>query len=151
MASVGERLKEERSRLGMSQEALGAAADVGRVAQFRYEKGERAPDTDYLTAIAALGVDVGYVVTGHASNVQPEEAELLRRYRAASADYRDAAMAVLAAATKAHPSPAATTPAAPEVTFGGSNSGLVITGGQKVKKQTFNVGTTGKKKRGPSD
>lgn len=157
MGSVGDRLKEERARLGLSQEAVAAAADHGRAAQLRYEKGERAPDTDYLAAIAALGIDVGYVVTGVASALQPDEAELLSRYRAATADFRTAALAVLSASTTAQTmtarqisSVSGASDASP-ITVHGDQRGNILTGGQKVKKMTFNVGATGKKKRGPAD
>ncbi len=34
------------------------------MAQLKYEKGDRAPDADYLEAVAAKGVDVLYVLTG---------------------------------------------------------------------------------------
>lgn len=156
MGSVGDRLKEERARLGLSQEAVAAAADHGRAAQLRYEKGERAPDTDYLAAIAGLGIDVGYVVTGEASSLQPDEAELLRKYRAATADFRTAALAVLGAASapKAAAQQSNSAPKRTEtspISIHGDQRGNILTGGQKVKKLTFNVGGTGKKKRGPTD
>lgn len=62
--SVGKRLKEERLRLRLSQEALGEAGGVGKNAQIKYEKDERAPDTQYLVGIHQAGVDVLYVVGG---------------------------------------------------------------------------------------
>lgn len=64
MSTVGERLREERLRLGLSQAELGTAAGVQKQAQLKYEKGERAPDTSYLVAIADAGADVQYIVTG---------------------------------------------------------------------------------------
>lgn len=62
--TVGKRLLEERRRLGLSQEALGAAGGVAKGAQINYEKDARAPDTDYLQGVAAAGVDICYVITG---------------------------------------------------------------------------------------
>ena len=62
--TIGERLKEERSRLGLSQTDLGAAGGVGKTTQINYEKGTGTPDAKYLAAVEALGVDVLYVVTG---------------------------------------------------------------------------------------
>lgn len=67
VTSIGARLREERNRLGLSQEAFGAIPGVTKQAQIRYEKGERHPDTLYLAAIAAAGVDVLYVLTGQHS------------------------------------------------------------------------------------
>jgi transcriptional regulator with XRE-family HTH domain len=64
MGTIGERLSEERSRLGYSQEKLAQLGGVQRRAQIRYEKGERAPDALYLARVAAAGVDVLFVVTG---------------------------------------------------------------------------------------
>lgn len=62
--TIGERLKEERSRLGLSQTDLGAAGGVGKTTQINYEKGAGTPDAKYLAAVEVLGVDVLYVVTG---------------------------------------------------------------------------------------
>lgn len=62
--SIGERLREERSRLGLSQAQLGEIGGVQKQAQLKYEKGDRQPDALYLEAVAAAGVDVLYVLTG---------------------------------------------------------------------------------------
>lgn len=62
--NIGERLKEERVRLGYSQADFAAIAGVAKTSQFNYEKGERSPDAAYLAAVAEKGVDVLYVVTG---------------------------------------------------------------------------------------
>ena len=61
------RLKSERVRLGLTQDALGAAGGVKKNAQFKYEQGSRVPDADYLAAVASIGVDVLYVLTGERS------------------------------------------------------------------------------------
>lgn len=62
--SVGKRLKEERTRLGLSQEAFGKHGGVGKGAQINYESDSRSPDCDYLAGIDSIGVDVLYVVVG---------------------------------------------------------------------------------------
>lgn len=64
MLNIGERLKEERVRLGFNQGDFAAMAGVAKTSQFNYEKGERNPDAAYLAAVAAAGVDVLYVITG---------------------------------------------------------------------------------------
>lgn len=64
MSNSGERLRQERMRLDMSQEEFGAAGGVKKVAQSNYETGKRFPDSQYLEKVAALGVDIRYVVTG---------------------------------------------------------------------------------------
>ncbi len=62
--ALANRLAEERKRVGKSQAEFSSACGFGRTSQHLYERGERSPDTDYLEAAAALGVDVLYVLTG---------------------------------------------------------------------------------------
>ena len=85
---IGERLREERERLGLNQTDFAAVGGIGRKTQFNYESGERAPDGAYLAAIAAAGADVLYILTGQRSGtavpppaLKPEEAALLDNYR----------------------------------------------------------------------
>ncbi len=84
-----ERLKEERKRLGLTQTEFGAMAGVAKGAQLNYENGVRKPDSDYLAAIAAAGVDVLYVITGKRSSesegvLSDAESALLARWRSGS-------------------------------------------------------------------
>ncbi len=86
MLNIGERLKEERVRLGYNQADFAAIAGVAKTSQFNYEKGERSPDAAYLAAVAEKGVDVLYVVTGErrpssADSISVEETNLLDRFR----------------------------------------------------------------------
>ncbi|WP_018610191.1 helix-turn-helix domain-containing protein [Uliginosibacterium gangwonense] len=64
---IGERLKEERTRLGMSQTELAELGCVQRNTLFNYEKGVRSPDADFLARIAERGADILYIVTGRRS------------------------------------------------------------------------------------
>ena len=77
---INERLREERTRLGHSQETFGELGGVGKQAQLRYEKGERHPDTQYMAAISAIGADVLYILTG--SRAKKEEAAIQPESRA---------------------------------------------------------------------
>lgn len=61
---IGERLKEERERLGLNQTDFAALAGASKNTQYNYEKGERSPDANYMAAAAVQGVDVLYVITG---------------------------------------------------------------------------------------
>lgn len=84
--SVGARLRSERERLGYSQEAFAALAEASRPTQFNYESNKRAPDSNYLIAVAAAGADVLYILTGQrgtqpAPALKPDEAALLDNYR----------------------------------------------------------------------
>lgn len=84
--NIGDRLKEERIRLGFNQAEFGAVAGVTKTTQFNYEKGARSPDSAYLAAIAATGVDVLYVLTGQRT---PEsEGALNEREKAVLDNYR---------------------------------------------------------------
>lgn len=62
--TFAERLRSERDRLGLSRAALADAAGVTAMSQSNYEAGKRVPDAAYLAAVAGLGVDITYVVTG---------------------------------------------------------------------------------------
>ena len=100
MVSFGDRLREERVRLGMNQSVFGEASGVTEKSQMLYEEGERAPDAVYLMAVSAAGVDVRYVITGHrdapAQKVpSPEEKLMLQYFREAVPAVRKAALAAL--------------------------------------------------------
>lgn len=93
--TIGERLKEERSRLGLSQTDLGAAGGVGKTTQINYEKGTGTPDAKYLAAVEELGVDVLYVVTGRREPVSDEliavdELEMVMNVRGLLSEDREA-------------------------------------------------------------
>ncbi|KVE64663.1 transcriptional regulator [Burkholderia vietnamiensis] len=82
--SIGNRLKEERMRIGMSQAEFATLGGLGKQAQLNYESGARSPDANYLAALANVGVDVLYVITGDRAQrptVPDDEAELLEGFR----------------------------------------------------------------------
>jgi transcriptional regulator with XRE-family HTH domain len=97
MKTFCERLKEERLKLDMNQTQFGEAGGVLKGAQIKYESGARFPDSRYLEAIAAIGVDVQYVLTGvlSANALTVDEQLLLDRYRSSPQAIRDAALRVL--------------------------------------------------------
>lgn len=104
--SIGERLREERERLGLSQTAFGELAGVGRKSQFNYEENERSPDADYLSAIASAGADALYILTGmRGENIAntPTELAYLRNCRALpSQEAKQAGLNGLVALRKAY-------------------------------------------------
>ncbi|WP_310609211.1 helix-turn-helix transcriptional regulator [Limnohabitans sp.] len=73
---INKRLRNERERLGHSQEAFGALGGVRKQAQHMYESGTRRPDSDYLERLADAGADVLYILTGKRSQ-SVAEVELL--------------------------------------------------------------------------
>lgn len=98
--SIGKRLKEERERLGLNQTDFAAAGGVGRKSQFNYEEDERRADTAYLVAIANIGADVRYIITGEREGPPPlalsaDEQELLALFRSASLSVKAAAIGAL--------------------------------------------------------
>ena len=64
MFNIGARLREERERLGFSQEALGARlATTGRTIK-KYEGNETSIRATELLQLSGMGADVSYIVTG---------------------------------------------------------------------------------------
>ncbi|AOK57643.1 XRE family transcriptional regulator [Burkholderia stagnalis] len=94
-----QRLKEERQRLGMNQTVFASLGGVSKDAQLNYENGSRRPDSAYLAAVAAHGIDVLYVLTGqrNVTALSADESDLVRRYREAPEVVGAAALAALAA------------------------------------------------------
>lgn len=106
MLNIGERLKEERVRLGFNQADFSAFAGVAKTSQFNYEKGERSPDANYLAAVALRGVDILYVVTGErkplsADSISTEIAEFLAVYKHVNLTDRDVLFRMACAFAKA--------------------------------------------------
>lgn len=103
---IGDRLKEERERLGFNQTEFAAQAGASKNSQYNYEKGERSPDAGYLAAVAGQGVDVLYVVTGvrkplPANTISAEVAEFLEIYQHINETDRDVLFRMACAFAKA--------------------------------------------------
>ncbi|ARA75094.1 helix-turn-helix domain-containing protein [Pectobacterium brasiliense] len=64
--SLGERLREERERLGFSQADFAELVGASRKSQIRWEKDESAPSADSISLWANVGLDVLYLITGQA-------------------------------------------------------------------------------------
>lgn len=75
----GERLKQERGRLGLSQVEFAKQAGIHRNTQAKYEAGERDPDDSYYKTIAELGVSIPYVIDGDRFDAVPGPASYLTR------------------------------------------------------------------------
>ena len=110
--TIGERLKEERERLRLSQPAFAAVAGTTKQTLFSWESGKTAPDGFQMAALAEAGVDVLYVLTGEytggtapAPGLTAEEQTLLDYFREASRDVRRAALGALIGAQPIAPTP----------------------------------------------
>ncbi len=64
ISSIGNRLKEERNRLGYSQTKLGRKIGVTKRAVMMWELNTTTPTAKFLKAAYEIGVDVGFVITG---------------------------------------------------------------------------------------
>jgi transcriptional regulator with XRE-family HTH domain len=89
--SAGECLREERVRLGLKQEEMAQIGGVTRNTQGSYERDERRPDTGYLKALNAVGLDILYVVTGvrtpaMVGELSEDEEVMVMRYRSIPPD-----------------------------------------------------------------
>lgn len=103
---IGFRLREERDRLGFSQQAFADLGSASMRAEQDWERGVSAPKADFLAVAATHGVDVLYVLTGTRSvpvesTLSPDERALLDNYRHASpgrqASLRDVSAALASA------------------------------------------------------
>ena len=139
MSNFSDRLKEERKRLGLNQDDFAALGGVKKGAQFNYENGSRAPDSDYLAAIAAAGVDTQYLLLGIPSieGLTDDEGELLAAYRHLDLRAKARVLGVVEGAGGAT-APATTPKNRSTATFHGS-VGQQITG-DITAPQTINVG-----------
>lgn len=104
--TIGERLKQERERLRLSQPAFAAVAGTTKQTLFSWETGKTSPDGFQMAALAEAGVDVLYVLTGEyvggaapGPGLTAEEQTLVSYYREASREVRRAALGALIGAT----------------------------------------------------
>ncbi|SDE14067.1 Helix-turn-helix domain-containing protein [Pseudomonas koreensis] len=86
---MGERLREERERLGLNQTDFGVLLGVSRGTQKNYELGANSLDLRYVTALEERGVDAAYVLTGRRSTplgqlFSAAEEELINQFRTIS-------------------------------------------------------------------
>ncbi|MGQ5312559.1 helix-turn-helix domain-containing protein [Xanthomonas arboricola pv. corylina] len=93
--TVGKRLKEERKRLGLTQDEMAVQLGLTRYAQLNFEKDINLPGGAYLLAALNRGVDVMYVLSGHRAQLDPAERLLLSAFKDASPAARNAALAAL--------------------------------------------------------
>jgi len=76
--SVGERIKNRRIELGISQTQLAKVAELTPAAISQFEAGSRKPSFDAISNLAsALNVSTDYLVGNH-NNVGDEYAEMIR-------------------------------------------------------------------------
>lgn len=67
--SKPERIKEERKRLGLTQEEAAEKCGIRRQQWIRYEKGTSEFDGEALRNFGEAGASISYILTGERSNV----------------------------------------------------------------------------------
>ena len=82
---IGNRLREERERLGLTQPVFAELAGAKKRTLIDWEKDVSSPTAVQLAQLAAAGADVLYILTGQRSSAQPAhdaaEQVLLDSYR----------------------------------------------------------------------
>lgn len=78
-----DRLREERERLGLTQDEMATQCGTSKRSYCAYEAGESQPKSDFMASFANVGGDVLYILTGQrsAGTLAPDEAALLDNYR----------------------------------------------------------------------
>lgn len=102
---IGEYLRAERERLGLTQTAMSKAAGVAFRTYCDYEAGKSEPKASTLVALREFGVDALYVLTGQrtpsAGDFSHDEIELVSLYRSAPLAVKAAVLAALTAGNSA--------------------------------------------------
>src|ERR1700687_5616131 len=70
VSTFGQRLREERERLQMTQEQFAVLGGVKRVTQHLYELSERFPDVRYLESVLQHGADLQFLLLGNRQAAQ---------------------------------------------------------------------------------
>lgn len=133
-------MRDERLRIGVPTQAeFGSLIGISAQVQSRYEKAEREPKMEYWAAVADIGVDVLYVITGRrdVTEMSADEQDLVRRYRDAPDVVKAAAIAALTAG-------AAPSSSKYQMNFGGATIGNQTVGDVKIKSRKV-VGVDKKK------
>lgn len=83
MENIGDRLREERKKLALSQREFSRLVGVTTQAQFKYEHNKILPRANYFININSIGVDVNYVLFGIRGELvrNEEERDLLNLFR----------------------------------------------------------------------
>ncbi|MGD7095913.1 helix-turn-helix domain-containing protein [Ralstonia pseudosolanacearum] len=144
--AFGERLEEERQRLGLGKGEMARAGAVSAAAYTNYLKGERTPDLTALQAWAKAGVDPLYIAIGQRipALLSPEEELILGGYRKLDARGRAGVLGLISGMQPQQSKP----PRAGNV-FHGKVGNIIEGDYHQEKPLTINMGG-GKKKRAKS-
>ncbi|MBB4728247.1 helix-turn-helix domain-containing protein [Xanthomonas arboricola] len=142
--TVGKRLKEERKRLGLTQDEMAVQLGLTRYAQLNFEKDINLPGGAYLLAALSRGVDVMYVLSGHRAQLDPADRLLLSAFREASPAARNAVLAALGLLADTSSSESS---AGPTLSFNNSEIGSVISTTAPIDQSQMQIVVGGRKKK----
>lgn len=103
LIQFGDRLREVRKTLGLTQEQAAELVGLTRVHWGRCERGGLVPGGEALIALANAGADMGFLLTGQRPAgliepaLKPDEAALLDNYRHLPKEQQDILRATSAA------------------------------------------------------
>lgn len=94
---IGERIRIERERLGLSQMAFAGLGDASKNSQLAWEKETAYPNARVLSAWSKAGADVGFIITGRISPgaLSPKAQTMLEYFLAADEGGQGAALGAL--------------------------------------------------------
>jgi transcriptional regulator with XRE-family HTH domain len=91
----GERLLNERDRLGLTQAQLATQSGLKREMIGRYERGAVMPGVGVLHTLGKHGIDVAYLLTGRPHTLSKEEGNLVAAFRSMDAVAKAALLGVV--------------------------------------------------------
>ncbi|OAX88918.1 transcriptional regulator [Xanthomonas nasturtii] len=142
--TVGKRLKEERKRLGLTQDEMAVQLGLTRYAQLNFEKDINLPGGAYLLAALSRGVDVMYVLSGHRAQLDPADRLLLSTFKDAAPATRKTVLAALGLVGDASSSNAG---AGSVLTFDNSDVGQAVSTTAIVDQSNMRIVVGGRKKK----
>lgn len=101
--AIGQRLKEERERLGYQPIQIAQLIGVPEEEYVSQEMGESDPGIFNMTKLHSCGFDVMFIITGTRYRPVQEESELLRRFRDLSLKGRNSVFMTLDALERLAP------------------------------------------------
>lgn len=145
--SFGDRLEQERARLGLKKGEMAEAGSVSASAYGNYLRGERVPDLAALAAWANAGADPLFIATGShlPSLLTPEEEMVLAGYRQLDARGRAGVLALIGGMRPAAEKKVKKTQA--EMVFNGSVGDVKNIKGDYHETRHKTVPASNKKKR----
>ncbi|NHR07385.1 helix-turn-helix domain-containing protein [Chromobacterium haemolyticum] len=99
LSTIAARLRDERKRLGMTQETFAEVSGAKRRTLVDWEKGVSSPTATQLSALGSINVDLLYVLTGHHLGQgvceSEQEVTLVRMFRNLSASQKEVVLLLI--------------------------------------------------------